>query len=99
MNEVLTLISSTEITDVWGDPIIQETHRDVFCTVNSIGTKEFYQASSNGMKPEIKFLLADYLDYKDEKRIEYNCIRYKVLRTYRNGQQLEITCYREVNQS
>lgn len=99
MNEVLTLISSIETTDAWGDPIIQETHRDVFSTENSIGTKEFYQASSNGMKPEIKFVLADYLDYNDEKLIEYNCNRYKVLRTYRNGQKLEITCYREVNKS
>ena len=71
----------------------------VFCEAASIGQKEFYQAHATGLKPEIKFRLADYLDYQDEKIVLYAGKRYRVLRTYRSGQTLEITCYAEVNQS
>lgn len=99
MIDVLLLVSSTEAVDAWGDPVITETKRSVFCEVSSIGAKEFYQAAASGLQPEIKFTLADYYDYTGEKLVEYDGERYHVLRTYRKGQQLELTCYREVNKS
>lgn len=97
MTDIISLISQSETTDIYGDPVITETTKTVFCGVSSIGMKEFYQANASGFKPEIKFILADYLDYNDEKFISYDSKRYRVLRTYRNGHELEITCYREVN--
>lgn len=95
--DILTLVTAIETTDEFGDPVIAETTRDVFCEVASIGQKEFYQAAATGLQPEIKFVLADYLDYSGEKTVVHNGTRYRVLRTYRKGQELEITCYREVN--
>ena len=77
MNEILTLIK--------GDNI-----RDVFCRLASIGMKEFYEASARDFYPELKFILADYLEYDNEQLVEYNGQRYSVLRTYRTGQELEI---------
>ena len=68
------------------------SERQVFCRISSIGTGEFYQAYSVGLKPEIKFSLPDYSDYNDEDRIEYNSAEYQVLRTYVNKNELEITC-------
>lgn len=62
-----------------------------------MGQKEYYQAHAVGLQPEIKFVLADYLDYENEMLAEYNGQRYRVLRTYRSGRELEIVCYREVN--
>lgn len=97
MNEVLTLIQQTRSVDDYGDPIVEETSREVFCGIRSIGQKEFYQAHSIGLQPELKFVLADYLDYNDEPMVEHNGQRYRVLRSYRSGQELELTCYREVN--
>ena len=99
MNEVLTLITETQTTDDCGDPVILQTVRQVFCRVVSVGAKEFYQAAATGLKPEIKFVLADYLDYKGEKIVRYEGGVFHVLRTYRNGQELELTCYSEVNPS
>ena len=99
MNDVILLIASMQDVDDYGDPVYKETSRHVFCEVESIGLKEFYQAHATGLKPEIKFLLADYLDYQNEKAVLYAGKRYHVLRTYRSGQALEITCYSEVNQS
>ena len=81
MNEVLTLIKG-------------ETSRTVLCSLRSIGQSEFYEASARDFYPELKFVLADYLDYNNEQLVEYNGQRYTVLRTYRAGQELELTVQR-----
>lgn len=81
MNEVLTLIKG-------------ETSRTVFCRLASIGMKEFYEASARDFYPEVKFILADYLDYDNEQLCEHGGQRYRVLRTYRTGQELEIVVVR-----
>lgn len=97
MNDIIFLISTAQSVDEYGDPVITEAKRRVFCRAASIGQKEFYQAHATGLKPEVKFCLADYLEYRQEKIVEYGGNRYHVLRTYRDGQELELTCYAEVN--
>lgn len=97
MNDILTLIQQNQIIDEYGDPVTAETTRQVFCKLGSIGQKEFYQAQVIGLRPEVRFTLADYLDYNGEMLVEHDGTRYRVLRTYRAGQQLELTVYREVN--
>lgn len=97
MTDILTLIQQTRGVDEYGDPVLQETRRDVFCGVRSVGSKEFYQAQAVGLQPEVKFVLTDYLDYNDEQLVEHNGERYRVLRTYRKERELELTCYQEVN--
>jgi len=102
-NEVINLISQSLTIDEYGDKITVETNKRVYCKVASIGQKEFYQAQTIGLKPEIKFILADYLDYNDEMLVEYQrfgiseALRYKVLRTYRTGNELELVCYRSID--
>lgn len=81
MTELLTLIKG-------------DTTRDVFCGVRSVGQQEFYEANARDFYPEMKFVLADYLEYDNEQLVEYNGKRYRVLRTYRAGQELEITVTR-----
>ena len=97
MVEVLTLVRFDTTSDEYGDPVITEIHRDVFAEQMSIGQKEFYQAHAVGLLPEVKFKLADYLDYENEPCVDHTGQRYRVLRTYRTGQELELVCYREVN--
>lgn len=71
-----------------------DVKREVFCRVRSIGMKEFYAANSTDFHPELKLILADYLDYNDETLADYNGQRYRILRTYRTGQELELTLER-----
>lgn len=97
MNDILVLISTVNGVDEYGDPAVTEVSREVFCRLASIGQKEFYQAHAVGLQPEIKFVLADYLDYSGESLVEHEGQRYRVLRTYRDGQEIELVCYREVN--
>lgn len=97
MSEVLILIRQTQGPDEYGDPVVTETTREVFGRLGNVGQAEFYQAHAVGLKPELKFILADYLDYEDETVVEYSGQRFRVLRTFRNGQELELTLYQEVN--
>ena len=94
MNDVIKLITTTVSTTInsQGDFPVTRTDREIFAEVKSIGTKEFYEAATAGMKPEIKFVIQDYLDYEGEKELSFNGVRYQVIRTYRaQNNQLEIT--------
>ena len=98
MTDYITLIKQTTgSVDDAGDRVLTETPKDVFCRTASVGQKEFYQAHALGLQPEIKFILTDYYDYDGETIVQHEGIRYRVLRTYRNGNELEITCTRDVN--
>lgn len=78
MNELITLIEG-------------DSRRDVFCELLSVGHAEFYEANATEYRPELKFLLADYLDYSGETLVKYDAKLYRVIRTYRIGQELELT--------
>lgn len=95
MNDVIKLIQTTISTtrNSVGDYPVVRTDREVFAGVRSIGTKEFYEAATVGLKPEVKFILQDYEDYEGEKELAYNGVRYQIIRTFRGmNNLLEITC-------
>lgn len=83
MNDVAVLIKREYGKD--------DVKREVFCGFRSIGMREFYEASTTDFHPELKLVLADYLDYNGETLADYNGQRYRIIRTYRTGQELELT--------
>ena len=100
-NDIIKLISETDTVDEYGDTVTTETERTVFAQVKSIGQNEFYQAQAVGLKPEIKFVIADFADYQNEKKLKYKPYGgdeeyYTVLRTYRTKYNLEIVCKRGI---
>jgi len=101
-DEVIKLIAESKTVDAYGDIVITETERTVFVRLASITQSEFYQAQAVGLRPEIKFIMADYLDYNFEGIVEYKAFnentaqRYSVVRTYRNKNELEIVCKKGV---
>lgn len=78
MNEVITLIEG-------------DSRREVLCGLRSVGHSEFYEAHATDYRPELKFVLDDYLDYEGETLVKYGADLYRVIRTYCAGQELEIT--------
>lgn len=104
MNEIINLIRFEIIINRFGDQVREKHERTVFATLRSVRQSEFYQAQTVGMKPEIVFVLQDYLDYQGEDYIEYKAfnseewILYKVLRTYRTDNSLEIVCTRGIDE-
>ena len=102
-DSVIKLMSESKVVDKYGDTIVEVTELSVFAELKSIGQSEFYQAQSLGLKPEIKFVLPDYLEYKGEKRIKFQGFgdaeehEYTVLRTFRNSNMLELVCKRGID--
>lgn len=99
---LVKLIAQTETVDAYGDHVITETERTVLADDYSVGMAETYQAMAVGYKPEVKLVLTNWLDYEGEEYVEYtpfgrhDPVRLKILRTYRNGEALELTCYKGV---
>ena len=95
MNDIIKFLTTTVATTVnsVGDFDVTRSERQVFADVRSVGMKEYYEAVTTGLKPEIKFILQDYGDYQGEKEVAYNGIRYEITRVYRTDtNQLELTC-------
>ena len=100
-DDVITLKKETNTVDKYGDTTKTFTSRTIFAQVKSITQSEFYQAEAVGLKPEIKFVIADFADYQDEKKLKYTPFGgveeiYSVIRTYRNKINLEIVCARGI---
>lgn len=89
-NDVITLVSVANTVNELGDTVSVRTEREIFAEVRSIGMKETYEALAHGLKPELTFVLADYYDYNDEMIVIYEEKEYRVLRTYRNSNALEL---------
>lgn len=101
-NDVITLVSEVNTVDEYGDMIVDRSERTVFAQLKSIGQSEFYQAQAVGLKPEIKFVLPDFLEYHNEKVVKYQPFNgeleeYTVLRTYRNNNEMELICKRGID--
>lgn len=80
-SDVINLISITQTQDEYGQWVDTPTSKQVFCQVESVGQREFFEAGRNGLNPQYKFTMF-VGDYSDESLVEYNGKRYSVYRTY-----------------
>ena len=83
MKENITLDSKNR-------PKVSYTESLFYCNEKSIGQSEFYQSASVGFKPEIK-LEAKLIDLSDVTHVKYNDVIYKILRTYKKEDIVELT--------
>ena len=98
MNDAVTLVKKSYLPDETGELVSVQTTRTVFAKVESVGMKEFYEAMAQGLKPEIRFVIFDHLDYQGERMVEYLGDSYTVIRTYRkNLASIELVCAGVVN--
>lgn len=97
----ITLIKLVDARNDFGDLVPAEERRTVYAGEYSVGMQEVYQGMAVGYKPEVKFLLENWLDYHGEELLEYipfgftDPARLRILRTYNKGDALELTCYRD----
>ena len=89
-SEVLTLVSVTYTMDEFNQQIPQETTKDIFCQVDSIGRDEWYEAGRDDLNTQFKFTVLRY-EYSGEPIVIYKGERYAVYRTYAvKGEGLEL---------
>lgn len=74
-----------------------ETSQKTYCTVRSVGMREYYEAKSAGIEPEVVFRLADADDYGNQKIVIWNDVRYRIARTFLINDGIDLTCERATN--
>jgi hypothetical protein len=57
--------------------------RMVYCDVQSVGRREFYDAHNAGMKPEVVLKLSDEAEYREELLVRFHDKTWRIIRTYR----------------
>jgi SPP1 family predicted phage head-tail adaptor len=88
----LVLIKQDFAFDEIGNQIPIETRKTVLCNVKSVGRNEFYNAATAGLRPSIVFVIHGY-EYDGEQSVEFEGVRYKVIRTYSTDfEEMELTC-------
>ena len=101
MNDVIKLQATTYTTDAYGNEIPETVSRQVFCDVQSVTRSEWYDASQQGLRLSCVFRISNYVDYRGEPTVLYTdwtgqeC-EYTVVRTYRSGDAIELTCAERV---
>lgn len=99
-NEVIELESTKITTDEAGDTVSETTWKEIFAEKKSIASQEFYQAHSEGLKPEFKFVIhpSEYDRKVDGPHIRYDEELFKIIRTYeKDSESLEITVEGDVH--
>lgn len=85
MDDVITLVKETVTGhDEDGNEIKETTERQVFCQVFGVDRREFYQAATAGLHPDMSVRLSDYLDYEGEQLAVYEGSTYTIVRAYRD---------------
>ena len=68
------------------------TEREVFCSVRSVSSADFWRAYQQGVEPQFVFVLSDPIEYEGERMLRYGSTRFRVVRTYTNSHnEIEIT--------
>lgn len=63
----------------------------VFVQVQSVGRYEFYRGLENGLEPRYVLRISEREDYHGEKIVLFRGDRYRVIRSYIDGQSVELT--------
>lgn len=97
-DKVVYLLSHTSSENEAGDAIRTVTRRETFAEKNSVRQSEHYQASANGLKLELTFIIWA-AEYKNELRLEYEGTTYAISRSFeRKDEKLELICAGLVNE-
>ena len=81
-SETIKLIKYDYIQNDFGVRDKREiTERQVFCHVDSVTGREYFEGGANGIKPEYRITMFKY-DYDNEEVLEYKGVLYQVYRTY-----------------
>jgi SPP1 family predicted phage head-tail adaptor len=91
------LISFEISFDDAGDKVKAPVEKKVLSNYLSIGQKEFYEAQTSGMKPELKIEVREF-EYNNEDTLKYNGVVYNIIRTFPNVKKgtVELTCSKPI---
>jgi SPP1 family predicted phage head-tail adaptor len=90
--DVVNLISVSEVDNGNNVFALTETSRTVFAHKKSVTRSEFYKAIANNLKPTIVFVAWD-AEYNGEQKLQHENIDYLIIRSYNSGDRMiELVC-------
>lgn len=96
-HELILITPAGFVEDDIGNQIpVGPVELPLLCKLESVGRAEFYNASSQGMKPEKVFIIHAY-EYDGQQLVKFEGKQYRVTRTFQTGtEEIELTCERVV---
>jgi len=91
--DVIQLVSVETDYDEIGNPVKVETKRTVYANQFEVSSSEFYEASTQGLKPEKQFEIYSF-EYGGEARLNHEGRDYRVIRTSSRGEKTRLVCER-----
>lgn len=90
------LLASSFQSDSIGVPLDTQTRKEIpIIRVEDVYEKEFYDASERGFKPSLRLRISA-LNYDGEEELEYQGIKYSIIRTQDLIDELILVCERKV---
>lgn len=89
-SDVIELGAVTE-TLTLGEVIESVTYREVFANKLSVRSKEYYEARTLDLKPELMFEIRSS-EYDGEEKLKHETKVYEIIRTYDKGEITELIC-------
>ena len=97
MDDIAYLITTSQVaTDSEGNIIDRIHARQVFCKIESVTRREFYDAATQDIEPEFEMIISHRIDYDGERLVMYGDRLYDVIRTYWRGEEVTLTLARAV---
>ena len=94
-SDVITLIETWTNQDEFGVWQKHYSTKQVYCQVESVSQREFFEGGRNGLNPEFKFTLF-FGDYNNEPTLIYKGQTYAIYRTFhRRDDLVELYCERK----
>lgn len=88
--EIIYLVKTVKEVDSIGNVLpTSETKNKCYAKVQSVRTNEYYNAVENGMTPSFEFVIKK-LNYNGEDEIDYNNVRYKLIRVIEPKNKFDI---------
>lgn len=91
--EILTLLKETQTIDDYGDPVTTYEMTPVFARKDKTYISQKIEAGVKGQDIELKFTLADYLDYNDQEEAIWNGKKYQVMSGDSTSREIQLMLY------
>lgn len=89
-SDIISLIDVSQVQNEYGVWVETYEKRQIYCRVESVPTREFFEAGRSGLNPEYRFTVFQG-DYQGEELVEYHDKTYSIYRTYlRSNDNLEL---------
>lgn len=90
------LVASSITQDSIGVETITETKTTIpIIRIEDVYAKEFYEANERGYKPSLRLRIST-INYNNEEELDYNGVRYSIIRTQDLVDELILVCERKV---